>query len=102
MQVHVNDQAFATYPRVRRMFHCGEKVCRLLIALQPEDASALKVSSFEAARLAELRQVLEGALRSNDDDEGGDAAPAAGAKRAREGSGDEAAARETRAPRERA
>ena len=81
MQVHINDQTFATYPRMRRMFACAEKVYRLLIALQPEDASALKWNSVDAARLVELRRVREGALRSNNEDDEASAEAKAGDKR---------------------
>ena len=55
------------------MFACTEKVYRLLIALQPEDANALKWNSVDAARLVELQRVREGALQrtqGKDDDEG--------------------------------
>ena len=82
MQVHINDQTFATYPRMRRMFACAEKVYRLLIALQPEDASALKWSTDDAARLVELRRVREGALRSNNEDDEASAAQTTEAKAA--------------------
>jgi hypothetical protein len=67
MQVHVNNQAFATYPVVRRILSCTEKMYRLVVALQPEDANAMHVADAEAARLVELKSVRDGALRSQDE-----------------------------------
>jgi hypothetical protein len=40
---------------------------RLLVALQPEDANAMQVAPLEAARLVELKNVRDGALRSQDE-----------------------------------
>ncbi len=81
MQVHVNNQAFATYPILRRMLVCTEKVYRLLVALQPEDASALHVGADEAATLVELRVVRDKALLSQEDEMAPEPPAVAGAKR---------------------
>lgn len=56
MQVCVNVQEFAHYPRLLRMLSGAERLYSLLIALQPED-SAISVDMEDAARLADLRDV---------------------------------------------